>query len=324
MPSTACSRASSARRAALGAYLNELADVVSDAALYLPFAFVAPFGPWSVAARDRRCVRVSEMAGALGPMVGATRRYDGPMGKSDRALVFGALGLCVGLGGALPDVAVVADAGRSRCCSAATSSTACAAASPKRAEPRDERRFTPPVTRVDAARVARAHVRHARRRRRSSIAIGRRRRRESRGAIVMFHRGHEHSGRMAHLPDELDLPDFDFFAWDARGHGRSPGARGHAPSFGTSVRDVADVRRPHRRRAHGFAPEDDRRRRAERRRGAGRRPGRTTTRRASAAWCSRRRRSRSSSTCRSRCRACGSCTGCAAISSSTATSRRSS
>lgn len=59
-----------------------------------------------------------------------------------------------------------------------------------------------------------------------------------RGAVVMFHRGHEHSGRMAHLADELDLPEFDFFAWDARGHGLSPGARGDSPSFGSSVRDV--------------------------------------------------------------------------------------
>lgn len=59
-----------------------------------------------------------------------------------------------------------------------------------------------------------------------------------RGAIVLFHRGHEHSGRMAHVVDELDLPDMAFFAWDARGHGHSPGARGFSPSFGTSVRDV--------------------------------------------------------------------------------------
>jgi alpha-beta hydrolase superfamily lysophospholipase/SAM-dependent methyltransferase len=60
----------------------------------------------------------------------------------------------------------------------------------------------------------------------------------ARKAVVMFHRGHEHSGRMAHLVDELDLPDCDFFAWDARGHGESPGARGDSPSFATSVRDV--------------------------------------------------------------------------------------
>ena len=59
-----------------------------------------------------------------------------------------------------------------------------------------------------------------------------------RGAVVMFHRGHEHSARMMHLVDELALDDFSFFAWDARGHGRSPGERGYSPSFGTSVRDV--------------------------------------------------------------------------------------
>lgn len=61
---------------------------------------------------------------------------------------------------------------------------------------------------------------------------------QPRGAIVLLHRGHEHSGRMMHLVDELDLPDFEFFAWDARGHGRSPGARGHSPSVATSVEDV--------------------------------------------------------------------------------------
>lgn len=60
----------------------------------------------------------------------------------------------------------------------------------------------------------------------------------ARGTIVLFHRGHEHGGRMAHLVDELDLPGFEFFAWDARGHGSSPGVRGFSPSFGASVRDV--------------------------------------------------------------------------------------
>lgn len=85
----------------IGAYLNELSDILSDAALYLPFAFVAPFGPWSVGL-VLLAACISEMAGALGPLVGTTRRYDGPMGKSDRALVFGALGLCIGLVGPLP------------------------------------------------------------------------------------------------------------------------------------------------------------------------------------------------------------------------------
>ena len=57
-------------------------------------------------------------------------------------------------------------------------------------------------------------------------------------AIILFHRGHEHSDRMAHLVDELKLTDFDFFAWDARGHGDSPGARGDAPSFSACVKDI--------------------------------------------------------------------------------------
>lgn len=57
-------------------------------------------------------------------------------------------------------------------------------------------------------------------------------------AILLFHRGHEHSGRMAHLVNELKLPDFDFFAWDARGHGQSPGDRGDAPSFSACVKDI--------------------------------------------------------------------------------------
>jgi len=76
-----------------------------------------------------------------------------------------------------------------------------------------------------------------------------------RGALILFHRGHEHSGRLAHLPDELDLPQFDCFAWDARGHGRSPGPRGFSPSLGTSVRDVQTFV-DHIARRHRFAVED--------------------------------------------------------------------
>jgi CDP-diacylglycerol---glycerol-3-phosphate 3-phosphatidyltransferase len=89
------------QRSALGAYLNELADVVSDSALLLPFAFVAPFEPLQVGAVILTAA-LTEYAGVLGLMVGASRRYDGPLGKSDRAFVFGALGLWLGLGGALP------------------------------------------------------------------------------------------------------------------------------------------------------------------------------------------------------------------------------
>ncbi len=89
------------QKSVLGAYLNELSDVVSDAALYLPFVWVAPFG-WASVGAVIFLSAVSEMAGALGPMVGAERRYDGPVGKSDRAFVFGGLGLWAGLVPELP------------------------------------------------------------------------------------------------------------------------------------------------------------------------------------------------------------------------------
>jgi CDP-diacylglycerol--glycerol-3-phosphate 3-phosphatidyltransferase len=85
------------QKSALGAYLNELCDVVSDAALYLPFGLVAGSSMAGVAAVIALAA-ASELAGAVAVTTGASRRYDGPMGKSDRALVFGALGLALALG----------------------------------------------------------------------------------------------------------------------------------------------------------------------------------------------------------------------------------
>jgi CDP-diacylglycerol---glycerol-3-phosphate 3-phosphatidyltransferase len=81
----------------LGAFLNELTDVISDAALYLPFAYLPHFG-WLWVAVVIFLSGLSEMAGVVAVMIGAARGYDGPMGKSDRAFVFGALGLALGLG----------------------------------------------------------------------------------------------------------------------------------------------------------------------------------------------------------------------------------
>ncbi|PRH88314.1 CDP-alcohol phosphatidyltransferase [Labrys okinawensis] len=89
------------QKSLLGAYLNEIADVVSDAALILPFATLPVFGPFWTGAVIVLAV-ISEFAGVMGPLVGASRRYDGPLGKSDRAFVFGALGLWIGLGLPLP------------------------------------------------------------------------------------------------------------------------------------------------------------------------------------------------------------------------------
>jgi alpha-beta hydrolase superfamily lysophospholipase len=74
-------------------------------------------------------------------------------------------------------------------------------------------------------------------------------------AIVLLHRGHEHSGRFQHVVDELDLPRFSMFAWDARGHGRSPGARGDSPGLACSVKDV-DCFVRHVASEHGIAIEN--------------------------------------------------------------------
>lgn len=85
----------------LGGYLNELCDVVADAALIAPLAFVSPFNPhWVFAVVF--LAALSEYAGAMGPLVGASRRYDGPSGKSDRAAMLGVLGFWIGLGEDLP------------------------------------------------------------------------------------------------------------------------------------------------------------------------------------------------------------------------------
>ena len=89
------------QKSALGGYLNEIGDVVSDAALYAPFAFIAPFGPVGIGLVIVLSI-LTEFAGALGPAMGAARRYDGPLGKSDRAVVFGALGLWIGWSAPMP------------------------------------------------------------------------------------------------------------------------------------------------------------------------------------------------------------------------------
>ncbi|MCB2254289.1 CDP-alcohol phosphatidyltransferase family protein [Pseudomonas chlororaphis] len=81
----------------LGAYLNELCDVVADSALILPFALIPGVSPLLVVGVALLAL-FSEYAGVLGPMVGASRRYDGPMGKSDRAFVLGVLATGIALG----------------------------------------------------------------------------------------------------------------------------------------------------------------------------------------------------------------------------------
>lgn len=73
-----------------GAMLNELADVVSDAMLYLPFAFL--INPIIVVLFVVISI-FTEFIGVTAQAVYDDRRYDGPMGKSDRAFVIGLISL---------------------------------------------------------------------------------------------------------------------------------------------------------------------------------------------------------------------------------------
>jgi len=85
------------QRSALGAVLNELGDVISDTALYLPFAWIPGMPPGLVLAIVILAI-LGEMTGVVAIQIGATRRYDGPMGKSDRAFWFGLLALLLAFG----------------------------------------------------------------------------------------------------------------------------------------------------------------------------------------------------------------------------------
>ncbi|XSG81926.1 MAG: CDP-alcohol phosphatidyltransferase family protein [Methyloligella sp. ZOD6] len=85
------------QKSRLGALLNELSDVIADAALYLPFALI-PGVNGALVVLVVVVGIVGEMAGALGPMAGAARHYEGPLGKSDRAFAFGLLAVLIAIG----------------------------------------------------------------------------------------------------------------------------------------------------------------------------------------------------------------------------------
>ena len=76
----------------LGVFLNELSDVISDTALYLPFALIPGTSSFLIISIVIQSI-LSEMAGVISVQIGSSRRYDGPMGKSDRAFVFGLLAI---------------------------------------------------------------------------------------------------------------------------------------------------------------------------------------------------------------------------------------
>ncbi|MBB4304174.1 CDP-diacylglycerol--glycerol-3-phosphate 3-phosphatidyltransferase [Rhodobium orientis] len=90
-----------------GAVLNEIGDVLSDLCLYL--ALIPPFLALGAAAMPvvAFCLGavLTEFAGLLGQVIGGGRRYDGPMGKSDRALAVGVTAFLIAVFG-LPVVVI--------------------------------------------------------------------------------------------------------------------------------------------------------------------------------------------------------------------------
>ncbi len=212
-----------------------------------------PFGPWSVGLVIFAAA-LSEMAGALGPMVGASRRYDGPMGKSDRAFVFGALGLYVGLAGAacrpcafwlMPAIALCIGwsiVNRTRRGAAARE-----AIPHERSRPADSLLTDDAGSRTATEHTFDTHDGVALFYRRWAATTG-----TARGAIVLFHRGHEHSGRMAHLPRRTRSSRLRFLRVGCprpRPIARRARRRAELRHVGARRRYV---RRAHRRRATAF------------------------------------------------------------------------
>lgn len=75
-----------------GEMLNELGDVVSDLFIFLPLLKFEPEASWLIILFIVLSV-VNEYAGIMGKVISGVRRYEGPMGKSDRAFLFGLYGL---------------------------------------------------------------------------------------------------------------------------------------------------------------------------------------------------------------------------------------
>ncbi|EAQ66638.1 putative CDP-alcohol phosphatidyltransferase [Marinomonas sp. MED121] len=71
-----------------GSMLNEMTDVFSDTVIYLPFAWL-PNAPSKLIIVFVILSILVEMSGVVAQTISQTRRYDGPMGKSDRSFIMG-------------------------------------------------------------------------------------------------------------------------------------------------------------------------------------------------------------------------------------------
>ncbi len=261
----------------LGMYLNELCDVVSDLALILAFA-VACSRPGASSpspsprssseyrrrARRRRRQRAATMPGRSAR---ATGRWRSASSASSSPAACGCKAITPFVFPAMATLSLVTAINRIR-----SGLRAGDAYDQRRRNRRCIHEQTITAARAGGeARGARSAPSRAMTAPRSSTATGRPSAQPRKGAILLFHRGHEHGGRMAHLVDELAMPDHAFYAWDARGNGRSAGERGYAPSFAALVRDIDCFVREIGR--DGFGQRRHRADRAILRRGARRRLG---------------------------------------------------
>ncbi len=61
---------------------------------------------------------------------------------------------------------------------------------------------------------------------------------KQKAAIVMVHGLGEHSGRYEHVAEAFTQAGYSLTAFDLRGHGKSEGIRGHAPSYAAIMEDI--------------------------------------------------------------------------------------
>lgn len=95
------------QKSRLGGILNEMGDIVSDAALFWPLAFVKPLSPTIILLFIVMIVS-TEAVGILSNTVGRGRRLEGPLGKADRTIVLAVVGVVVAIFGYLPAATTVA------------------------------------------------------------------------------------------------------------------------------------------------------------------------------------------------------------------------
>jgi CDP-diacylglycerol--glycerol-3-phosphate 3-phosphatidyltransferase len=90
------------QKSRFGGVLNEVGDIISDIAMFVPLAFLPTF-PLIWIALVVLLTMMTEIAGIVGPVLGSSRRIEGPFGKVDRALAVGVIGVWLACLGPLPD-----------------------------------------------------------------------------------------------------------------------------------------------------------------------------------------------------------------------------